>query len=118
MVNTDTLFMDFSKAFDKVPHKRVLLKLSQYGILTQLLDWIKDFLEGRTQSIVIGDYSSNPCRVLSGVSQGTALGPFSLYAMLMVWQLLLIQRSDYMPMKYYFIELLTPIMTVNVYKMT
>ena len=69
---TDALFLDFSKAFDKVPHKRLLLKLSQYGIPKQLLDWIKDFLKGRTQSVVIGDYSSNPCRVLSGVPQGTA----------------------------------------------
>ena len=71
--------MDFSKAFDKVPHKRLLHKLSLYGIPKQLLDWIEDFLKGRTQSVVIGDYSSNPCRVLSGVPQGTVLAPFSLY---------------------------------------
>ena len=69
----DALLLDFSKAFDKVPHKRLLLKLSQYGIPKQLLDWIKYFLKGRTQSVVIGDYSSNPCRVLSGVPQGTVL---------------------------------------------
>ena len=77
-----------SKAFDKVPHKGLQLKLSQYGIPKQLLDWIKDFLEGRTQSVVIGDYS----RVLSGVPQGTVL------ALLLYMPLLLIQRSDYMLM--------------------
>ena len=71
----DALFLDFSKAFDKVPHKRLLLKLSLYGIPKQLLDWIEDFLKGRTQSVVIGDYSSNPCRVLSEVPQGTVLAP-------------------------------------------
>ena len=51
-------------------------------------------------------------------TQGTVLAPFSLYAMLMIWQLLLIQGLDYMLMIYYFIELLTLLMTTNFYKMT
>ena len=45
MAKIDTLFLDFSKAFDKVPHKRLQLKLSQYGIPKQVLDWIKIFLK-------------------------------------------------------------------------
>ena len=80
MIKIDTLFFDFSKAFDKPPHKRLQLKLSQYGIPKQLLDWIKHFLEGRTQSVVIGDYSRNPCRALSEVPEGTVLAPFFLCA--------------------------------------
>ena len=75
MIEIDALFLDFSKAFDKVPHKRLQLKFSQYGIPKQLLDWIQHFLEGRTQSVAIGDYSSNSCEVLSGVPQGTVLAP-------------------------------------------
>ena len=55
---------------------------------------------------------------LPGVSQGPLIAPYSLYAMLMIWQLLLIQRSDYMLMTYYFTELLTLLMIANLYKMT
>ena len=47
----DASFLDFSKVFDQVPHKRLLLKLSHYDIPKQLPDWIKDFPEERIQSV-------------------------------------------------------------------
>ena len=67
--------LDFSKAFDKVPHERLLLKLDHYGIRKNLLNWIRVFLTNRTQRVVCDGYISSEKEVLSGVPQGTVLGP-------------------------------------------
>ena len=79
----DALLLDFSKAFDKVPHERLCYKLSYYGIRINgpLLSWIKDFLSGRSQQVVLEGAYSDSCPVLSGVLQGTVLAPllFLLY---------------------------------------
>ena len=72
---TDVVIMDFSKAFDVVPHNRLLLKLSQYGIDGSINRWIGSFLKGRKQRVVIGGDHSNWATVDSGVPQGTVLGP-------------------------------------------
>ena len=72
---TDLLILDFSKAFDKVAHKRLLLKLQYYGIRGLVLAWIKAWLIGRTQQVAFeGEISEKSC-VRSGVPQGTWLGP-------------------------------------------
>ena len=49
----DAIYLDCQKAFDTVPPKRLLLKLEAYGITGKLLNWIKDFLQGRTQRVVV-----------------------------------------------------------------
>ena len=67
--------LDFSKAFDKVPHRRLLKKLDYYGIRGPLHNWFESFLTQRTQSVVIGGESSAPVVTSSGVPQGTVLGP-------------------------------------------
>ena len=72
---TDAIFLDFAKAFDTVPHKRLLTKLEAYGIRNQTLTWIKAFLVGRTQQVVLNNVHSDQADVLSGVPQGTVLGP-------------------------------------------
>ena len=71
----DAVVLDFAKAFDTVPHERLLHKLHHYGIKGSLHKWISAFLKGRTQSVVVQGSYSKPAKVLSGVPQGTVLGP-------------------------------------------
>jgi len=71
----DLIMLDFSKAFDTVPHSRLLRKLKHYGINGKLHDWLTTWLTKRTQQVVIDGQTSASCRVKSGVPQGTVLGP-------------------------------------------
>jgi hypothetical protein len=71
----DAILLDFSKAFDKVPHQRLLHKLQYYGVRGTTLSWIESFLVGRTQQVALEGIFSSTAAVTSGVPQGTVLGP-------------------------------------------
>ena len=72
---TDLAILNFSKAFDVVPHQRLLIKLDHCGIRGSTKRWIEIFLTKRQQRVTINGSPSNWENVLSGVPQGTVLGP-------------------------------------------
>ena len=74
-IDTDVIYLDYAKAFDKVDHEILLKKLHIYGIRGKLLKWMESYLTDRTQKVVVNGHHSNPETVISGVPQGTVLGP-------------------------------------------
>ena len=71
----DVIYLDFQKAFDSVPHKRLIRKLADYGVTGKILRWIETFLTDRKQRVYVEGSLSNWEDVLSCIPQGSVLGP-------------------------------------------
>ena len=73
--DVDVIYLDFAKAFDKVDHNILLLKLQKMGVNGSVLKWIKSFLANRKQTVRVDGSESSEADVISGVPQGSVLGP-------------------------------------------
>ena len=73
--SVDIIYLDFVKAFDKVPYQRMLTKFNSHGIGGNFLLWIQSWLTGRRQKVRLNNEFSDWCDVLSGVLQGSVFGP-------------------------------------------
>ena len=71
----DCIYCDLKKAFDRVPHRRLINKVKSYGIKGEILGWITAFLSNRTQQVTVNGESSEFKKVTSDIPQDSVLGP-------------------------------------------
>ena len=116
----DVIYLDFQKASDKVPHQRLLLKLKAHGIGNYVINWIEKWLTHRRQRVIADGEISNWKSVLSGVPQGSVLGPimFLIYINdVGSWKITYLAKYSHLQMTQKYSERLLMIQTNKVYRM-
>ena len=101
------ILMDFSKAFDTVPHNRLLNKLNRYrvyGIRNKTHNWISNFLKYRKQRVVIGGEHTTWTQVIAGVPQGQYSARYFFSLILMIYRIISIRQSACLQMTVYYTE--------------
>jgi hypothetical protein len=78
-MQVNALFLDFKKALDKVPHKKLIYKLQSCRLNLKVVNWIRDFLNDRKQKVVINGISCDMITVTSSIPQGSVIGPVIHY---------------------------------------
>ena len=103
----DSIYLDFSKALDKVSHPLLLQKLEEFGFRGQLMSWFGSYLSDRKQRVVLEGQQSDWLTVSSGVLQGSVLGPLLLTLFIngLPNQIELQQKWPYTPMTVIYLEL-------------
>jgi len=91
----DVVYADLEKAFDKVPRKRLISKLCSYKFNPEVIKWIESFLVNRGHMIRINSFFSFWREVLSGIPQGSTLGPLLFKFCLMIWLITVIIDLTY-----------------------
>ena len=117
-LQTDVILLDFQKAFDTVPHQRLLSKLSSYGIQNETHSWINSWLTRRKQRIIVDGLASAWTPVKSGVPQGTVLGPLMFLIYINDIGDRVSSNLRLLLMIVYFVELLHPWKTSDNYSVT
>ena len=98
-LDINIMYLDLSKAFDKVDHTKLLGRLQQYGISGKLHDWFRSYLQGRKQQVTVWELPPENCQLHPGYLKDPCLGQFCFCCLWMIYQILLRHRElPVMPM--------------------
>jgi hypothetical protein len=113
----DSVYFDLSQAVDRVPHTLLLYKFNNFGLSSFCVNWFQSYSSNRSSFVrILGKFSSS-FSVLSGVPQGSTLGPLTFLSILFLLKLI-IPNFSYVPMIWIFAEILSLLKIIKLFKLT